>query len=392
MCKNPEEYKAELDRRVQNYPRAKKVLDFVRAHGFDTAEAIDGRVDSHPAVEYAVTLANNAANIADATAEEAESLLVLSMLMTLLNANHATPAAMLNYELIRSGIRLIRDETVALFANPKWWKANKADNDCVFSNKLAADMYCSKLFTELASLPFGHSLPSVVVPEQLKAKYESCIAQDKESSPEEIICNLLNTFSTVYVGANHRSKIDGLVAWLQSGDFFLAPAGPDSYLDYVGGLADHTLFVIEEMMQLKSPQTEAEVGEIVLAAVCSGLYMTDSTLPYYKVRKVYKPEMSNMTSLPAGFAREPDGRVYCKETVEAFTRDNPFAIPDEAFALHKAAYLLGDALNPRVAEAIYAHQRDCDRNPHSDLILAQNDLALFLHMATIKASWHTEVS
>ena len=394
MCKEPLESLTVLDSCASDSPRLKQVMKFVRDRGFADATIESMCSKQVPAPPYAVMLSSNAMSIANAKKEEEESIMILSVLKAFEKATRSTGSrfTMLNYELNREGIRLVREETVALFTTPEWWRQNKERNAFPYRNKLAAVMYCAEAFTDLATIPAKTSLPVATMPEDLVKKYDACWpSEGVNKEPNAILFDLINAFVPAFVGAEKQNKIDELIGWLTESDFFLAPAGPDSTLDYVGGLADHILWVIMQQRSIQTPKTDAEMGELVLTAICHGLYMTDAALPYFKVKKFYHPELNGASELPDGYAREPDGRVYCKEKIEAFTLDNPFAIPDEALSVHKAVYLLGDALTPRMAEAIDAHRRDKASNPHVDAILFSNSLALFLHMATVMASWYAEV-
>ena len=67
--------------------------------------------------------------------------------------------------------------------------------------------------------------------------------------------------------AIHREGIDGLMDWLESSDFYTAPASRRYHGSYQGGLLEHSLNVYDELKRLLTAYPQIQASEETAAII-----------------------------------------------------------------------------------------------------------------------------
>lgn len=179
-------------------------------------------------------------------------------------------------------------------------------------------------------------------------------------------------FTEIYSQYIMRPGAAELLQWLESTDFFDAPASSRFHGDYAGGLCEHSVHVWEELVRLLKAYPEVKVsGET--AAIASLLH---------DLCKIgcYKTELRN---------KKVNG-VWVQQPMYVFQED--FCFGSHA---GKSVYLIQKymKLTDEEAVAINCHMGPWDRNP-GDYSLGsayeQWPLALLLHWADESATFVRE--
>lgn len=167
-----------------------------------------------------------------------------------------------------------------------------------------------------------------------------------------------------------RQGIDGLIGWLESSDFFTAPASSRFHGNYVGGLLDHSLNVYEEFKRLLSayPEVDAKEDSVIIASLLHDLCKVN----FYTVEKRNR-------KTPAGQWEQYDF----------------FAINEKfCFGGHgsKSVFLAQNfiKLTPEEAVAINCHMSSWDGNKDVGNAFSQYPFAWLLHVADESATYIRE--
>ena len=176
-------------------------------------------------------------------------------------------------------------------------------------------------------------------------------------------------FYTMYVG---RSGAKSLLEWLESTDFYTAPASTRFHGDYEGGLVEHSVNVFEELMRLLKAYPEIKVTAESAAIVAL----------LHDLCKIgcYKMELRN--------AKIND--VWVKKPVYVFKEDFCYGGHGS-----KSVYLIQRhmRLTEQEAVAVNCHMGFADR-PVGDYSLGgayeQSPLAWLLHVADESATYIRE--
>lgn len=186
--------------------------------------------------------------------------------------------------------------------------------------------------------------------------------------------NRKDEFVTLFTKYIKRSGADKLLAWLESTDFFDAPASTRFHGSYEGGLCEHSVNVWEEMVRLTKayPEIKISVESAAIVTLLHDLCKIGCYKPVIKRRQVH----GVWTSAP-GYEFEED----------------------YAFGGHgsKSVYLIQRfmPLTEMEAAAINCHMGFADR-PADDFKLGKvyesNILAWLVHVADESATYVREGS
>lgn len=179
-------------------------------------------------------------------------------------------------------------------------------------------------------------------------------------------------FIQIYTEYIHRPGADELLKWLETTDFYTAPASTRFHGDYTGGLCEHSVNVFEELVRLLKAYPEIKVtGET--AAIVTLLH---------DLCKIgcYKTELRN---------KKVNG-VWVQVPTYVFEEDFCYGGHGS-----KSVYLIQKYmdLRPEEAVAINCHMGFSDRNP-GDYSLGnayeQYPLAWLVHVADESATFVRE--
>lgn len=179
-------------------------------------------------------------------------------------------------------------------------------------------------------------------------------------------------FTELYMTHIHRPGSDDLLSWLDTTDFFTAPASTRFHNNHEGGLCEHSVHVWEELVRLLRVYPEIKVSAETAAIV--------SLLHDLCKIGVYKQELRNVK----------EGNVWVKRPVYVFEED--FCYGGHGC---KSVYLAHRFMNLTETEAvaINCHMGFSDRAP-GDFSLGsayeQFPLAWLLHVADESATYIRE--
>lgn len=179
-------------------------------------------------------------------------------------------------------------------------------------------------------------------------------------------------FIELYTTYIKRAGAVDLLSWLESSDFFEAPASTKFHGDHAGGLCEHSIHVWEELVRLLKAYPEIKVSAET-AAIVSLLH------DLCKV-DTYKTEMRN---------QKVNG-VWVQRPVYVFNEDFCYGGHGS-----KSVYLIQNhmKLTPSEATAVNCHMGFADRSP-GDYSLGgayeQFPLAWLLHVADESATYIRE--
>lgn len=184
--------------------------------------------------------------------------------------------------------------------------------------------------------------------------------------------NRQNDFITIFSKYIKRPGAQDLLAWLESSDFFTAPASTRFHGNYEGGLCEHSVNVWEELVRLLKAYPEVKVTAESAAIVAL----------LHDLCKVgcYKQELRNT---------KVNG-VWVQRPVYVFDEDFCYGGHGSKSVYLAQKYI---ALNDVEATAINCHMGFSDRSP-GDFSLGsayeKNALAWLLHVADESATYIRE--
>lgn len=181
-----------------------------------------------------------------------------------------------------------------------------------------------------------------------------------------------NKFTELYLSYVKRPGADKLLEWINSTDFFTAPASTRFHGDHEGGLCEHSVHVWEELVRLLKAYPEVKVsGET--AAIVSLLHDL-CKIGCYKIEMRNKKENGVWRSVP------------CYTFSEDFCYGGHGA---------KSVFLVQQfmELTPEEAVAINCHMGFADRSPGDYSLGAAFEkypLAWLVHVADESATYMRE--
>ena len=184
--------------------------------------------------------------------------------------------------------------------------------------------------------------------------------------------NRKEEFVNLYTKYIKRPGADKLLAWLETTDFFQAPASTKFHGSYEGGLCEHSVNVWEELVRLLKAYPEVRVTA-ESAAIVSLLH---------DLTKIgcYKVELRN---------QKVNG-VWVQRPTYVFNEDYCFGGHGS-----KSVYLIQRHmnLNETEAAAVNSHMGSWDRSPNDysvGNVYEVNPLAWLLHVADESATYIRE--
>ena len=170
--------------------------------------------------------------------------------------------------------------------------------------------------------------------------------------------------------STQREGIDEMISWLETTDFYTAPASHCYHGSYPGGLVEHHLNVFDEAMRLLSAYPEINVPEASVA-------IATLTHDYCKIN-FYKSEKRNR-----------------KNEAGAWEQYDAYAIKEKfAYGGHgsKSVYLVQHfiQLTPDEAVAINCHMGSWDGNKDVGKAFEQCSFAWLVHVADESATFIKE--
>lgn len=167
-----------------------------------------------------------------------------------------------------------------------------------------------------------------------------------------------------------RDGIEDLLDWLESTDFYAAPASTRFHGSYAGGLLDHSLNVYDEMNRILKAYPEIEIPEqsVILTTLFHDLCKVN----------MYVSEKRN---------RKNEFGVW--ESYDSYSIKEKFAFGGHGA---KSVYLLQYfvKLKPEEAAAINSHMGMSDGNEYVGNTYEQFPIAWLLHVADESAAFIRE--
>ena len=188
-----------------------------------------------------------------------------------------------------------------------------------------------------------------------------------------------------------RPGADKLLTWLESTDFFTAPASSRHHLAYPGGLAEHSLNVYTWLDALTTsdmgiPMMDRESVAIValLHDVCKVRYYD----PTWRNQKTY--DEGAVAAAPRNLVKHDQGGDFIWETVQGYTVNEQFVYGHG----EKSVYLIQKhmELTDEEAVAIRFHMGSWQDGEKANASAAFKNypLAFWLHVADEAATFLTE--
>lgn len=290
------------------------------------------------------------------------------------------------FDMKKAGLKLSRTQISAFLAQEGDW-SNRSKSDLLNGSVTAVGIYCAKLQTLCQTLP-GRATTYGGTEEDLQ-KIEA--NGDLDTFPA-IFGYYLSEFTIPYlesVGSPDAQKeVAAFCRYLgEQSDFYSAPCSTKYHLCRKGGLAEHTLHVLMQMLWLTLPATRQQLGACVLAAIGHDLCKVGVYKEQFKSKKVYLD--ANAQAPEAAFVKEDQGgRFYwAQEVGYTFEDKMPFGHG------RKSAYILSSffpEIDADVYSAVDGHMADTATNRNVMKLFMENPMALNLHIADVLATYLDE--
>lgn len=394
------------------HDRPKALLEFAKANGFLSGVVTTPGGDCYPATQYCMELYCNATKIEEEhqlfqqifgaayleerfqnSVQDAFQIVCLMLAMEKMRNSFWNYGSELRYKIAAAGISITRNEFNAFLAQQGdfSFKANKPNKGALLErNPLAIAIYAADLVTLSGSL-HGNLLPSVPMPKELTEKFASCWKESLKESLEA----MMQTFCPAFLGDNHWN-LKPFMDYLTNSDFYTAPASTKYHGSCQMGLANHNCQLLARLVGLVKPQTEAELGKLVLLTVAHDLCKINVYKTYFTNEKVPGPAMRLDKD---GLAQEDkyqtkrwsNGETYHYEEVQKYSFEDALPQGHGQKSLNMILSFFGTAITEEMAAAIDGHMRDLEINPLCDLQMQQYPLCRYLHIADTIASVMDEV-
>lgn len=205
----------------------------------------------------------------------------------------------------------------------------------------------------------------------------------ESKTPETLKQEFIETY-TKYI---HRDGSDKLLAWLQSKDFFTAPASSRYHSCYEGGLCAHSLNVFKRLVEdyeieaIKNGTdtlSDKTMESLAIVALLHDLCKCDFYEKTCRAKKVYKEGAKKFDSL---------GSFEWEDSIS-------FNIEEKLFFGHgeKSVYIIMNfmRLTPAEAMAIRYHMGDFTNEKATSSCYNAVPIATMLHIADLKATYLDE--
>ena len=167
--------------------------------------------------------------------------------------------------------------------------------------------------------------------------------------------------------STNRYKIENVIDWLESTDFFEAPASTMYHENYTGGLCEHSLKVYDNMVKLKQEfKFDIDDEQIIIMALLHDVCKANTYIKDKKNQKI--------------------GQNWI--TVDYWKRNDEYPIghgQKSIILIQKTGFVLTDL----EILSIVAHMNGYDKSDLFDAsnIYDKNELTIWLHLADMIATY-----
>lgn len=178
-----------------------------------------------------------------------------------------------------------------------------------------------------------------------------------------------------------REGIDKLVKWLDTTDFFTAPASTKYHGAYSGGLLAHSLAVYDYIVEINTAlKLDLPFDSLAIAALFHDVCKANFYTTEFRNRKTY--DVSRVASAPSKQIKQDNNGFFVWESYEAYVTNEQYKFGGHG---SKSVYLIMQhmQLTPEEAAAINCHMGAWDKSNYSDpsSVYENNPLAFALHIA-----------
>ena len=187
-----------------------------------------------------------------------------------------------------------------------------------------------------------------------------------------------NKFISIYNEHIKRDGADKLLAWLDTTDFYTAPASTRFHGSHEKGLVEHSLAVFENMKG--GMKCQASVESTAIVSLLHDLCKVNFYVPEWKNKKVYSENGS----------KRDEGGKFDWEVDQGYSVDDKFPYGHG----EKSAYVIGLFMKLTVDElmAVRSHMGSFDDSVNGGsyslgTAFEKYPLALELHIADLRATY-----
>ena len=200
-------------------------------------------------------------------------------------------------------------------------------------------------------------------------------------------------FKRVFQSEIKRPGADKLLAWLESTDFFTAPASSRHHLAHPGGLVEHSINVYTWAKMLIEAHSygigaEFDAESVAIAALLHDICKVHYYEPTWKNQKTY--DEGAVAAAPRYLVKHDQGGDFIWETVQGYIVNEQFTYGHG----EKSVYLIQKhmELTDEEAVAIRFHMGSWQDGEKANASAAfkTNSLAFWLHVADEAATFLTE--
>lgn len=197
-------------------------------------------------------------------------------------------------------------------------------------------------------------------------------------------------FKRIFHREIQRPGADKLLAWLESTDFFTAPASSRHHLAKPGGLCEHSINVHSWLEDLCSRDSIIVYGpeSVAIVALLHDVCKINYYQPTWKNQKTY--DEGAVAAAPRNLVKHDQGGDFIWETVQGYTVNEQFTYGHG----EKSVYLIQKhmELTDEEAQAIRFHMGSWQDGEKANASAAFkiNPLAFWLHVADEAATFLTE--
>lgn len=371
--------------------RPKALLTYAKENGLLDSSITAPNGDTFPATQYCMELYTNALLIGEDTSETLQdSYQIVSLLLTMERMRHSVWnfGSETRYKVASAGIKITRNEVNALLAQQGDFsnKAYKPDKAALMSkNLLAVAIYAAELVTLCGSL-HGKMLPGKQIPKELYDKFNGCW----KDTPKESLEAMMITFCPAFLG-NQEPLLKPFMDFLLSSDFYMAPASTKYHSSHFAGLANHCCQTLARLIAIAKPQTDAELGKLVLLVVAHDLCKVNVYEKYFTNDKINGPALRTGADGSQSIDKYQtkywsDGSAYHYKEVQKYRFNDMLPQGHGQKSLNMLMGFFHTAITEDMAAAVDGHMRDYENNPLCDYQMMQYPLCQYLHIADTMAS------
>lgn len=188
----------------------------------------------------------------------------------------------------------------------------------------------------------------------------------------------------------HREGADELMKWLESTDFFTAPASSRYHLAKPGGLVEHSINVYQWLLYLNEAKLTTMYSQeaIAIVALLHDVCKANFYEQGYRNQKTY--DADKVAAAPARSVKHDDKGDFIWETVPSYTINEQFPFGHG----EKSVYLVSKymQLTDEEAQSIRYHMgpwQDGDKQSLS-AVYSKSPLAFWLHVVDEAATFLSE--